>query len=83
MLDIIPMRSEDTMKWYNVSAISLALLNGINSRLTIADFEALCLGVPKPVNTTCSWRGFDEREDKKRSEADWFKNCACHMISGK
>lgn len=62
---------------------SCALLNGINSRLSIADFEALCLGVPKPVNTTCSWRGFDEREDKKRSEADWFKNCACHMISGK
>lgn len=45
------------------------------------DYEELCQTVPKPVNTTCSWRGFPERLDKSRSEEDWFRHCACFMVN--
>jgi hypothetical protein len=48
--------------------------------LFLADFEALCNHVPVPYNTTCSWRGFDERIHQNRTIQDWFKGCGCYMI---
>jgi len=40
------------------------------------DIDAVCLGIPEPFNTTCSWRGFDE---SKRNVSSWFHGCACWM----
>lgn len=46
------------------------------------DCETIC--GPQPIiispNTTCSWRGFDERSDMSITDIDWFKNCACYML---
>lgn len=44
-----------------------------------ADFDALCTNV-KAFNTTCSWKGFEDRSDKSRTEESWFHGCACQMI---
>jgi hypothetical protein len=44
------------------------------------DYQALCKGVPEPLNTTCSWNGFDQRLNKSRTKSSWFQNCGCFMI---
>lgn len=42
------------------------------------DIDDMCKGVALPVNSTCSWNGFDE---KKRKKKEWFNNCACYMAN--
>jgi hypothetical protein len=45
-----------------------------------ADFLQLCGHDPIPFNTTCSWKGFDERVDQKRTYESWFQDCGCYMV---
>jgi hypothetical protein len=48
--------------------------------LSSADFLQLCGHDPIPFNTTCSWKGFDERVDQKRTYESWFQDCGCYMV---
>lgn len=76
------MRRGDIMKWFNVSfplSNHFVFFPFIFSILPLADYLQLCGNVPPPHNTTCSWRGFDERVDQARTAEDWFRNCGCYM----
>ena len=43
------------------------------------DIDVLCLNMPQPVNSTCSWRGFEELVVKNRTASDYFQHCNCYM----
>jgi hypothetical protein len=76
------------MKWFNVGGSSLVLSLIANCSVFLcsyiqsspADYDIICKTAAKPFNTTCSWRGFDERIDQTRTQDDWFRGCACYMI---
>lgn len=43
------------------------------------DIDILCNNVPQPINSTCSWRGFEELVVKNRTASDYFQHCNCYM----